>query len=228
MNIAIAINTAPRTIETLDSTIRSLRAAGFDQTAHILSDGPSQIEDNNVTITKNDPPKGALANFFSALDYLCKTDADWYMILEDDIIWAKNSRQALEYDLMQLSKKQNVGYLSVYIHKKTGKVLKSRKQDKPGLHVLNLGYNCIGSQAYVLPAKVAQHLASNPAYREWYQNQNRDRVVSGRLQDLGYDLYYRIPGLVNHSLGSANSAIKKKKPADTAYWQEVAQLRDQK
>ena len=226
MNIAIAINTAPRPTETLSSTVKSLREAGFDQTVHILSDGPYQVEDDRVVIVKNDPPKGALANFFFALDYLCETDADWYMILEDDVEWAKKSRQALEHDLAQLSKKQNVGYLSIYVHKKMGKVLKNRKQNTPGLHVLNLGYECIGSQAYVLSAKSAKHLASDPAYRVWCRNQNRDRVVSGRLQDLGYDLYYRMPGLVNHSLGSANSAIKEKKPDNTIYWQEVAQLRE--
>jgi GR25 family glycosyltransferase involved in LPS biosynthesis len=225
MNIEIAINTAPRPVETLKDTVASLRRAGFDQTVHIISDGPDQVLDNNVVIIKNDPPLGALANFFFALDYLCEKDADWYMILEDDIVWAEKSQLALEQDLIYLAKKDNVGYLSVYMHKKMGKVLKNRRQTKSGLYTINLGYNCIGSQAYILSSKAARHLASNPEYRLWHRNQNRDRVISGRLQDLGYNLYYRMPGLVNHSLGSANSAIKEKTPDNTTFWQAVAQAR---
>ena len=213
LDLAIVITTAPRPVETLTRSHASLRAAGFDQPVAILADCDTSLPGT----IRNDPPLGGLANWWAALDVLLATDAAWLMILEDDVIWAAGSAEALARDLATLEGNPAVGLLSLYVHPSMGRHL-ARK--RPGLHRLDKGYDARGSQAYVLPRAAAERLAAGD--RSWHRNRNRDQVICGRLQDIGLGQWYRLPGLVNHSLGSGNSSLKPKKPQDTRFWRAVA------
>ena len=217
MNIAVAITTAPRPVPTLNKSIQSFRQAGFDEKIHIFADGISpEVEDQNVSIIVNEPKLEELANWFSALDYLLSLNTDWVMLIQDDATWAKNSKKQLEKDLEHVSKLPDVGFYSLFTHRTVYK----RLPKETGIHCINREYRGDGAVCYVFPRDAAMKLAEEPANRQWHTKRNTDNVVSGRLNDMGYNTYYRIPSMINHTLGSANSSLKPKSPDDTPSWVE--------
>lgn len=226
MSLAVAVTTAPRPVETLSRSADSFRRAGFDGAA-IVSDGPLASRDGFVTYV-NDPPLGGLRNWCFALQLLVETtQASWLMIVEDDVLWAKNAAAALDADLAMLDGKPNVGYLSLYTCRKVSREIERRKGGRlgKGLHKSTLGASCWGSQAYAIPRSAAVALLANEAFddfrRNYVKNRNRDNIVSGCLMAMGLSLYYRVPCLVSHEMGSANSSLSTK-PVQrgllTDYW----------
>lgn len=226
MSLAIAITTAPRPVETLTRSAESLRRAGFAH-AVIVSDGPVAERDGFDTCV-NDPPLGGLKNWCHALQLLVEmTDARWLMVVEDDVLWAKHAAAALEKDLRLLDNKPNVGYLSLYTCRKVAREIERRKGRRlsAGLHRSALGASCWGSQAYAVPRSAALALLANPVFddlrRNYVKNRNRDNIVSGCLAAMNLALYYRVPCLVSHEIGSANSSLSTK-PVQrgllTDYW----------
>lgn len=235
MQLAIAITTAPRPRATFAQSYASLRAAGFECGVHVLADGPGEIALPALraafSMQINAPPLGGLKNWAHALETLVKnTPARWLMVLEDDILWVPGAAPALERDLQKLDEStlgKRVGYLSLYLARKVSRDIEAQRGRKlsPGLYTTALGENCWGSQAYVLPRASAIALLTDPTFddlrRNYEKNRNRDNIVSGCLMKLGRRLYYRVPCLVNHELGSANSSLGVKpvqKSLLTDYW----------
>lgn len=64
----------------------------------------------------------------------------------------------------------------------------------------------------MLPRASAKRLLADGIFRKAVQVRwkNRDLLVSGTLSRLGLKLLYRVPCLVSHELGSANSSLTKK------------------
>lgn len=226
MSLAVAVTTAPRPVETLTRSTESLRRAGFEDAA-IVSDGPVVSRDGFVTYV-NSPPLGGLKNWCWALQMLVETtQASWLMVAEDDVLWAKGAAAALAQDLEWLDAKGDVGYLSLYTCRKVSREIERRKGGRlgKGLHKSALGAGCWGSQAYVIPRSSAVALLANEAFddfrRNYVKNRNRDNIVSGCLAAMGFALYYRVPCLVSHEMGSANSSLSTK-PVQrgllTDYW----------
>lgn len=235
--LAIAITTAPRPVPTFSQSFASLRKAGFVQRVHVLSDDVWQVPDMQraeeigaVTFLRNSPPLGGLKNWAHALETLVKdTDSPWVMVLEDDIRWARGAAAALEKDLRDLDGKlrDGVGYLSLYLSRKVSKEIEYRKGRplRPGIYASKLAEGCWGSQAYVLTREGARALLADPTFddrrRNYVKNRNRDGIVSGCLAAMGRRLYYRVPCLVDHALGSANSSLAAKpvqRALLTDYW----------
>lgn len=167
----------------------------------------------------NSPPLGGLRNWAAALERLVSVTASrWVMVCEDDILWAPGAAPALDRDLMKLDMlAKPVGYLSLYLARKVSTEIESRRKTarlSPGLYTSGLGKECWGSQAYALPREVAVALLADPTfdlYRRTYEkNRNRDNIVSGCLHRMGCRLYYRVPSLVSHEMGSANSSLGNK------------------
>lgn len=155
------------------------------------------------------------------------TDAQWLLVAEDDVLWANNAAQALYHDLEQ-SDPDRTGYISLYLARKVAVDIERRanwKRLKPGIYTSRLGAACWGSQAYVIPRKTAKALLADPTFddlrRNYVKNRNRDNLVSGRLAAMGFALLYRVPCLVSHELGNANSSLGDKpiqKSLLTDYW----------
>lgn len=230
MTIGIAITTAPRPRVTLGRSLLSMRHAGFDDCVYVMADGPVDEELRGITVViNNDPPLGGLRNWIAALEMLiaCTTD-EWLMIVEDDVLWARGSCDALMRDLRQLAKVADVGYLSLYLANKVADEISRRKGTQTlhrGMYTTNLGEKCWGSQAYVIPRAVAKRLLANDRFdeyrRTYVKNRNRDNIVSGCLHAMGLRLFYRVPCLVSHELGSANSSLADKpvqRALLTRYW----------
>jgi len=228
--LAIAITTAPRPVPTFDQSLASLRRAGFDGTTWILNDGRYLPDIVGSVVVNNSPPLGGLKNWAHALETLVtSTDAPWVMVLEDDIRWARGAAAALGKDLRDLDGKlrDGVGYLSLYLSRKVAKEIEYRKGRplRPGIYSSKLAEGCWGSQAYVLTREGARALLADPTFddrrRNYVKNRNRDGIVSGCLAAMGRRLYYRVPCLVDHAWGSANSSLAAKpvqRALLTDYW----------
>lgn len=221
--IAAAITTAPRPNPTLGMSLSSMWHAGFRDPVFVLDDhaAPGLITTPNqcppLELVHNSPPLGGLKNWCQALQLLLeRTEARWLLVLEDDITWAAGARAALERDLVTLEGRP-VGYLSLYIARKVSREIELRKHVRrltPGMHQSALGEAVWGSQAYAIPRATAEALLGDPAFddlrRNYQKNRNRDNIVSGALHRLGLPLYFRVPALVDHRLGSANSSLREK------------------
>jgi hypothetical protein len=214
-DLAIAITTAPRDRETFAASLASLRAAGFVQQVRVLADKVSP-EGEGCVITRNDPPLDGIKNWYKACRTLLdETAATWLMILEDDVTWAKGASEALYRDLGALDP-ATTGYLSLYLCRHVAKHIQREAHAKrlpPGMHdAASMGGRCWGSQAYVLPRQSAEKLLSDRIFTNMVQIRwkNRDLLVSGTLSRHGKKLLYRVPCLVNHKLGNANSSLTKK------------------
>lgn len=228
--LAIAITTAPRPVATFDQSLASLRKAGFSEVVWVMNDGEFMNEIPACRVVQNSPPLGGLKNWAHALETLVNTtDAPWLMVLEDDIRWARGAAAALVKDLRTLDGKlrDGVGYLSLYLSRKVSKEIEYRRGRplRPGIYASKLAEGCWGSQAYVLTREGAVALLADPTFddrrRNYVKNRNRDGIVSGCLAAMGRRLYYRVPCLVDHALGSANSSLGAKpvqRALLTDYW----------
>lgn len=197
-----------------------MRAAGFVQPVHVLSDDPAPAGDLlGCEVEIHAPPLGGLRNWCRALERLVEATTDrWVMVCEDDILWAKGAAAALAQDMKTLDDRAHpVGYLSLYLARKVSREIEIRRNApklSPGLYTSGLGRSCWGSQAYVMQRGVAIALLANPEFdtfrRTYEKNRNRDNIVSGCLAAMGRRLYYRVPALVSHELGNANSSLATK------------------
>jgi hypothetical protein len=231
--LAIAITTAPRPVATFAPSYASFRKAGFDEAVHVLADGTNPdvyASSGRGTVHIHNPPLGGLKNWAHALETLVNNSAaPWLMVLEDDIRWAHGAAAALEKDLRDLDRelREKVGYLSLYLSRKVSREIESRKgrRLKPGIYSTALAGGCWGSQAYVFTREGAVALLTDPTFddhrRNYVKNRNRDGIVSGCLAAMGRRLYYRVPCLVDHAYGNANSSLGPK-PVQrnllTDYW----------
>lgn len=225
-SLAIAITTAPRRTETFTQSLASLRAAGFDGLVRVFADRVHPAADDRCMVLRNDPPLDGLKNWCHALrTLLTDTDADWLMVLEDDVTWAPGSAEALDRDLLELDP-SDTGYLSLYLCRHVSKEIKREqlvRNLKPGIYATQMGSRCWGSQAYVLPRTSAERLLASHNFMKYaaIRKKNRDILVSGELLRMGLALRYRVPCLVNHDLGSANSSLSNKPVMPdllTDYW----------
>lgn len=214
-DLAIAITTAPRARETFTASLASLRRAGFTQSVRVFAD-KVRPQGEGCEITYNDPPLDGIKNWYKACQTLVEgASAPWLMILEDDVTWANGAAQALYRDLDGLDP-EKTGYVSLYLCRMVAKFIHREMHAKRlprGMHnAAGMGGRCWGSQAYVLPRESAKRLLADGIFRNMVKVRwkNRDLLVSGTLSRLGYKLLYRVPCLVNHDLGSANSSLTKK------------------
>lgn len=214
-DLAIAITTAPRAKETFTASLASLRQAGFTQPVRVFADKVNPSGDGCL-VTVNDPPLDGIKNWYKACQTLIEeTSAPWLMILEDDVTWANGAAQALYRDLEGLDP-EKVGYVSLYLCRHVAKHIHRElhvSRLPAGMHnAASMGGRCWGSQAYVLPRQSAERLLSDRIFTNMVQIRwkNRDLLVSGTLSRHGKKLLYRVPCLVNHKLGNANSSLTKK------------------
>lgn len=240
MRLAVAITTAPRPRLTAAQSYRSFRDAGFTEPVLMLADGlpneaaPELPPPGALDIRLNSPPLGGLKNWCRALEVLVQeTEARWLLVLEDDILWVPGAAAALAKDLDTLDRiaesvgHSGIGYLSLYTARKVSRSIEGLRGRplKRGMYSTTLAGACWGSQAYAIPRSTAVRLLADRHFQDLRQNyeknRNRDGIVSGRLDALGLKLYYRIPCLVTHELGNANSSLADKPVQQallTDYW----------
>ncbi|HMF59117.1 MAG TPA: hypothetical protein VK595_02025 [Vicinamibacterales bacterium] len=212
--MATAVITAPRPRETLSLSLRSYRLAGFDNAIRIFADGPVSTDTDALHITRNDPPLGNLRNWHLALQTLeIETDADWLMVCEDDIEWVRGACAALIGDLRSLEQSrvfQRAGALSLYLPRRHTKNLPMTLS--PGWHGegLQRGIGAWGAQCLLFSRAQARALLADTQFNQYLQSKmdkNVDAIVAKCINDCGREILYRVPCLVDHSLGEGNSSL---------------------
>lgn len=215
--ITIGIITAPRPRETLYASIQSLVAAGFDDhDVMVFADGPvrNEVRDTtNARILSNIRPLGNLRNWAHALKTIFEwSHEDWYMICEDDITWAQGSMAALVSDLDWLVKKD--GALSLYCPINISNYIERFTSGPihPGWYPgERKGMKVWGAQCFAFSRANAERLLNDIQFQSYLVNpkyhKNVDAIVAKCIHDMGHDIWYRIPCLVNHDLGDANSSL---------------------
>lgn len=231
--IATAIITAPRPVPTLFASIQSWRKDGGFTGPVIVSADMKGVVGTLLEVLENDPPLGNMRNWNRALEAAYRTEKPWLMICEDDITWATGSRAALERELEGISLtsafRKRAGCMSLYLPRRHTKLLTKRLE--PGWHGYGLqrGRGTWGAQCFVFSREQARTLMQDEEYRKFLADTSRDRnidaVIAHCVNLRGKEILYRVPCLVNHDLGRANSSLgyKPDRPdLETDYWTGTA------
>lgn len=241
LTAAVGMTTAPRPVPTIWESLMSLRAdAGYRGPITILDDcsGQQRVA-YNIHWHVNKGKLGPLLNFVELLRMLMDTGAQYIVLLEDDIIWAENAWDIMWQDIAAINRTAFLysPYSSYTVSKP---LLKRFHKLKPGLYNMNFAGKAGGSQAYVMTRNAAETLMKDslwqvrlsaardmpfdPTRRKANMNADRDGQVSAALMRQRVPVIYRIPSLVNHSLGSANSSYWFKPEQDTVFFEPQAKV----
>lgn len=212
--IAWGMITAPRPVSTLDQSLASFKAAGFDEE-------PIVVNDNKGL--------GNLRNWARALVTVMAGNPHslFVGIMQDDILWARNSRAVLYREIIDMGyRAKEAGYLSLYLFDKHVEEREMKIPKWRNWHASKWGYKSCGAQCYVLPRRSAKQLLRYPRFQELCEEGalGDDHAVSGCFWQMNLLCWFRIPALVSHSPGVNNSSMGHKPPPDTQYWNEVARL----
>ncbi|QDV53285.1 hypothetical protein [Gimesia fumaroli] len=154
---SIGITTAPRTQPTLQQTIASLRAAGWQQLQLFAEPGVEVPEGDPDLITTQRPVQlGAFPNWYLSLTEMMLRDpkSEAYLICQDDVLFARNTRDYLECHLWPAAE---IGVVSIYCPSHY-----QQNQD-PGFVREDRGWHSWGALAYVFSNPSARLLLSDVA-----------------------------------------------------------------
>lgn len=200
---ALGVVSAPRERATLARTLRSLRAAGWSERVHVFAEdgvrlwwgfsglGPLSL------VRRAAPALGAWPNFLLALSELVLRDpeADAYLMIQDDVAFAKGLRSYLEE---QMWPGPFPGVVSLH----TARHLAAKSGT--GFFEADLGWSTWGAQAFVFPnasarallsdAKVAAHRLNGPLNGL----KNVDSVVGEWCRRTKREFWLHAPSLCEH------------------------------
>lgn len=211
--IATGYITAPRPRSTLFDSIKSYRRAGFDNQVFVFAEpGAEEVIDDTVTYLRNETKLGNLRNWHRALAVLAKQDADWILICEDDVSWASGAAALLSEDLDRIARTNLVreaGMLSLYLPRRHTRQFLSPLA--PGWYALGRGPGTWGFQATLFSRSQALSLLGDASFKRYLDNpaldKNVDKFVGTVIAQRGKTILYRVPCLVDHDLGDANSSL---------------------
>jgi hypothetical protein len=115
--LEIGITAAPRKENYLNESLQSLRRAGFKQKVHLFQEpgGYHKLTDKNLIIHENPKVLGCFKNFRTSLNYLLKnSEADWFLMLQDDATWRSDGAAILEDAMKRYQYDRELGMLSPY------------------------------------------------------------------------------------------------------------------
>lgn len=210
----IGIITAPRPRSTIGASIESMRKAGFKQDVTIFAEPGTDLPVcDGCHIMQNSQVLGNFRNWVACLQWLTAAPSEWYMICEDDIAWASNAAADLDHDLFNWRHPSSAGALSLYCPIRMSKVIE-RRYGSPlvqGYYGINLGRSTWGAQCLVFHHTWAASLLNSSVLRAYMTDprwqKNVDALVADALLSKGFEILYRIPCLVNHTYGDANSSL---------------------
>lgn len=213
--IEIGVITAPRERPTITESLQSLRAAGFTQRVNIFAEpGSDQPVGDGWFIHNHSARKGNFRNWVAALTWcVMQTQNEWVMICEDDISWSPGACTQLEHDLRSWKTKRPVGALSLYCPIRMSKVLEKRYGQPlvQGWYGINLGRSTWGAQCLVFHRTWAESLLNDNGLSAYLKDKRWDKNVDALVADViarrGREIMYRIPCLVDHTFGEANSSL---------------------
>ena len=154
---SVGITTAPRTQPTLKETIDSLRRAGWQQLQLFAEPDVAMPENDPDLIISERPLRlGAFPNWYLSLTemMLRNPKAEAYLICQDDVLFAQNSRDYLERHLWPAAE---IGVVSIYCPSHY------QQNQTPGFVREDRGWSSWGALAYIFSNPSARLLLSDVA-----------------------------------------------------------------
>ena len=198
-SLAVGMLTAPREIPTVESSLQSLRSAGFAD-IELFAEPDSFIPSSydSLCIHRRDKRLGNILNFCSGLSLLLEKypKAEAIAMFQDDISLARGSREWLETQLWP----EGAGIVSLFTplpHLDT----------KKGWHLRSPGFQRVcGAQALVFRRDILESFLSDPRVfgRLHMNDQCDDAVVAGWAARTGGKIAYHTPSLVGHGEGESS------------------------
>jgi hypothetical protein len=194
---AVGVTTAPRTEPTLERTLASLAAAGWERARVFAEPGvelPGGFE--RLPCTRRDQPLGGWPNWFLGLAELAQREphAQAYLMVQDDVVFCRNLRAYLEATLWPA---ERVGLVSPYCPAPYVRRM-------AGWHEVAAGENLVGALTYVFLNAAARLLLSDARvvnHRQrgaWAGLKDIDSVVGRWAGQSRLPVYYHTPSLAQH------------------------------
>ena len=197
---AVGVTTAPRRKATLGTTLDSLAAAGWDDPM-VFAEPKTRISNahRHLRIVRRQQKLGAWPNFLLGLNelVLSQPDADAYLMVQDDTLFVKNTRQYLERTLWPNT---HTGVVS--LHTPSHHV--PEDETVRGFFPRTVGWGAWGAMAFIFPNASARAMLRHPAvvnHRSRGCNKgtcNVDSVVGHWCNIDGFEFYLHCPSLTQH------------------------------
>ncbi|HYD49672.1 MAG TPA: Nif11-like leader peptide family natural product precursor [Terriglobales bacterium] len=200
--LAIAVITAPRRPATLNSTLASLRSAGFPQEIHVFAE-PKTLRLGwafpGVRLHQNEQRLGLYPNWLNAARWLLnETDKQWMLLCEDDVELNPSAGAGLWHGLTTL---ESVGYVSLYTSVRAAEL--SEVELRPGWVAISLGRLNWGALAYGFPRAVLTEIVRREVAPD---QESTDSHVAEHLRQMGLNCWHHLPSLARHT-GNENSSV---------------------
>ena len=177
---SVAVITAPRVRPTLDRTLASLQAAGFE----------------SPVIMRDEDGKGSWPTWLAALrQTLTAPDANALFICEDDVVFCRGLRSYMEATLQFVP---TTGVCSPY------SPAPYRTPDHLSWHKENRGWYPVGALAWALSPATGRRLLHDLS--SLASKHRVDAIVGRWAAEQGLDCWYHTPSLAQH-MGLGCSAI---------------------
>ena len=193
---SIAMTNAPRCMSTINTTIASMRGAGFAEMIYVFSEPDSPALGGNIKQFFNSRTFGCFRNFYHTLNWMIEnTDSDYILMCQDDVIYNKDARKKLD----QALKLKNIGYISLYLSNHDKRLAEGKTE---GFYEHTIGFNpCFwGALSLCFSREAVTHMVEHPKYLDHYRNRNDrvDCIVSEVMKQMGASMYYPVPSLTTH------------------------------
>ncbi len=196
---AVGLLTAPRAEPTIEQTLDSLCASGFDD-AHIFAEPnawiPSRFEHSRIT--RRARRLGNFLNFYSCLCTLLKDNpcAEAFVVFQDDIRVARGLKDWCMKQLWPLGN----GVVSLFTPRIHAGIDVGWQIASPGFH------RVCGAQALIFRRDVLLRFLSDPRVLQCLRHRRYgdDAVLGGWLSREGLGIAYHTPSLVEH-VGNVSS-----------------------
>jgi len=199
--LAIGMITCHRPNVDVHEAVGQLRWGGFEDVLHLFCEpGTPELRPlPDVVVHHNERRRGVLGNWAHCLAWLLDhTSAEYLMVCEDDVAYARGARRAWHEALGAFDR---VGFWSLYTPRRD-QTLVGHNQ---GWVASNRGRDSWGTQAMCFPRSSAQILLEYaPLHNEDQFRGPTDAIVAQCFVDAGLPCYYHSPSLADH-LGRVSS-----------------------
>lgn len=204
---AVGVTTCGRRRATLERTLTSLKAAGWDCPRLFAEPGvvvPERFA--GLPCTRRDVPLGPFPNWYLALAELVMREpkAEAYLLCQDDVVFSRGLRAYLEERLWPAPA---VGVVSVYCPSHFA------SDKRKGFHVVDRGWATWGALAYIFPNPSAHRFLCDPRVVNHRRGgpadgmRNIDSLVGWWCRDVKWPYYVHTPSLAQH-IGATSTIWK--------------------
>lgn len=188
-DIAIGIITAPREINTLSYSVRSLRKFVSSHLYIFSEPGKIEVDGVDMIINVNAEKKGALHNYDHALRWmLSHTDKPFIWVTEDDYVYNSDIIVCLN----EAVNKTGYGYCNMFTNYWCPSLPNPMDE---GWTDLQLGYYKAWGVSYLFPRDIVSQLVSHTSYLSYLATTTKhiDGAVSDTLMQMGLPMLYHNP-----------------------------------